>query len=1195
MLLTRTYRPLLFLVLLVVFTPIASGQTAKYSAKNYTVDDGFSGGWVQTIHEDAFGFLWFGTDIGLVRYDGISFETYSSIEGDSTSLGGMKVLSIHEDPKGNFWLGTDKGISYFNRRKEFFENLSHNDILKVIPSTYNPAYLWVVTAHGLSRFHISTRSFEEIVTKQDNSVEGDNPLFFSTINGRQGIVEDSEGKVWIGYGWGLTVFDAPAYFESEGVSQRPTFTKFFPDPQYPVVNNDDWPANRKNSIGSVFRSPDNDSILWVGSRAGLYKFNIHSHMFERIVIDPKNLHPVDGQAVGEHFSALHFGASGTFWTSTREGIQLFDQATQNFSSIFEQNWRPRDILEDRNGTIWLGGSYGLWQFRPAPYPFTVYGKNDDNPESPLYASWNGITEDQEGTIYLGGVNGIVELSPNQRDAPVLSKINELVTTEGGFMTLLADSKGIFWIGRGGTNELEKYDPVTKSLREFKQDPRNPDPNGIGKGIPLNYIHEDDDGHIWIALYEGGADRLNPETEIFTHFRHDPEDAYSLGSEQLIRLYTPPSSPREVWAVSMDGFSVYHLDRPGFMNYFDPAFMRVRTVIEDSKQRIWVGADSGLHLFDKTDGVVTTWTTSDGLPHDAVTSVLEDDQGNLWIGTNNGLSRFNPDTENFKSFTTKDGIPGNVFPESGFFKSSTGELFFRTYTTSDRDAWFSFYPDQIVNENPKPVLAITQLDIKGLKTTAGDSAPLNQSILFTEDLSLPYNQNELTFHFAGLGVPQPDRNRYQYRLTNFDDTWVEGGNQTSARYNRLPPGNYAFEVRGSYTNDQWGEPRVLNVTISPPWWRTSIAFVVYGLSFIAGFISVDRIRRRRLISKERQQAQIREAELKAEAAQALSREATALARESEARSKEAEAQARVLQEENKRKELEIEKGKELEKSYRELQQALSHLRDTQDQLIHAEKLASLGQLTAGIAHEIKNPLNFVNNFSRLSKELMEELEEWIQERNIQSDEDLEDIIDTLKMNVAKIHHHGNRADGIVKSMLEHSRTEPGQQRATDINKLLDEYVNLAFHSWKAGNEQEENTPAMTKNYDKSAGELSLIPQNIGRVFINLLDNAFYAVGEKAKARSQESGSLVSDYTPLVTLTTQRLADTVKIIISDNGIGIPADIKDKVFEPFFTTKPTGSGTGLGLSLSYDIIVQGHSGDLKVESEEGEGASFIITLPL
>ena len=266
-----------------------------------------------------------------------------------------------------------------------------------------------------------------------------------------------------------------------------------------------------------------------------------------------------------------------------------------------------------------------------------------------------------------------------------------------------------------------------------------------------------------------------------------------------------------------------------------------------------------------------------------------------------------------------------------------------------------------------------------------------------------------------------------------------------------------------------------------------------------------------------------------------------------------------------------------------------LRASQAQLIQSEKMASLGQLTAGIAHEIKNPLNFVNNFAQLSIELTDELVDELDvntdKRVVEIRDDLGEILADIKQNAFKINEHGRRADGIVKSMLEHARSTLGERRATDLNALLDEYVNLAFHGMRV--QQQDFRCDIERNYDDTVSKLELVPQEIGRVFLNLLNNAFDAVHEQAVKDDRK-------YTPTVRVSTRQVDGEVKIRVWDNGPGISTEIKDKVFEPFFTTKPTGSGTGLGLSLSYDIVTQGHGGTLTVESEEGVGATFIVTLP-
>ncbi len=267
---------------------------------------------------------------------------------------------------------------------------------------------------------------------------------------------------------------------------------------------------------------------------------------------------------------------------------------------------------------------------------------------------------------------------------------------------------------------------------------------------------------------------------------------------------------------------------------------------------------------------------------------------------------------------------------------------------------------------------------------------------------------------------------------------------------------------------------------------------------------------------------------------------------------------------------------------ELKQSLEHLKSTQSQLIQSEKMASLGELTAGIAHEIQNPLNFVNNFSEVNTELIEELQQGLKAGKI---DDAISISNDIRDNEEKINHHGKRADAIVKGMLQHSRRSSGIKDPTDINALCDEYLRLSYHGLRAKDKSFNAT--MKTDFDDSIGNINIIPQDIGRVVLNLINNAFYAVDEKKKQAGE-------NYEPTVTVSTKKLNDKVEIKVADNGNGIPQKVLDKIFQPFFTTKPTGQGTGLGLSLSYDIV-KAHGGELKVETKEGKGSEFTIQLPI
>jgi two-component system NtrC family sensor kinase len=274
------------------------------------------------------------------------------------------------------------------------------------------------------------------------------------------------------------------------------------------------------------------------------------------------------------------------------------------------------------------------------------------------------------------------------------------------------------------------------------------------------------------------------------------------------------------------------------------------------------------------------------------------------------------------------------------------------------------------------------------------------------------------------------------------------------------------------------------------------------------------------------------------------------------------------------------------AHKKITKAYDELKSTQAQLIQQEKMASLGELTAGIAHEIQNPLNFVNNFSEVNTELIDELQGERSKVKDERNEQLEnEIINDVKQNLEKIIHHGKRADAIVKGMLQHSRVSTGQKELTDINALADEYLRLSYHGMRAKDKLFNAT--MQTDFDTTIGKINIVPQDIGRVLLNLFNNAFYGVTEKKKQAGEE-------YEPAVSVSTKKIEGKISISVRDNGIGIPQKVVDKIFQPFFTTKPTGQGTGLGLSLSYDII-KAHGGEIKVESKEGEWSEFTIQLPI
>ena len=343
---------------------------------------------------------------------------------------------------------------------------------------------------------------------------------------------------------------------------------------------------------------------------------------------------------------------------------------------------------------------------------------------------------------------------------------------------------------------------------------------------------------------------------------------------------------------------------------------------------------------------------------------------------------------------------------------------------------------------------------------------------------------------------------------------------------MPPGKYIFKVKAISAAGLAAEKDIA-VIISSPWWETWWFRV---LSVIAMVIVIYSIIRER---------------------------------------------SRKLKAENVRLEQKVTERTQ------QLQQSINDLKSTQAQLIQSEKMASLGELTAGVAHEIQNPLNFVNNFSEVNKELIDEMQKEMDKGNF---EEVKTISNTIKNNEEKIISHGKRADAIVKSMLQHSRSSTGKKEPTDINALADEYLRLTYYGLRA-KDKSFNAKFETE-FDTSIGKINIISQDFGRALLNLFNNSFYEVNEKAKQQ-------INGYEPTIAVSTKKVKGLIELTVKDNGNGIPQKILDKIFQPFFTTKPTGQGTGLGLSLAYDII-KAHGGDIKVETKEGEGSEFRIYLP-
>ena len=326
-----------------------------YTVEHITTDDGLPASKIFAIHQDDFGFLWLGTDRGLVQYDGVLFKSYTHIEGDSTSLAGREVVGIQEDAEGNFWLGTDEGISYFNRQTERFENYSNPPTLSILISPSDPEILWVADA-ALSKFYIPTRSFEVIESHEKYSVDS----IFNAWAGRHGLVEDDRGVVWAGVGWGIFQYD----------TTTKTLQRHFPDPRYPDLSSDTWFPGARNDTGSLLIPGDEQDALWGTAMGGLFRVDRRNASIEMVPYGPQDGLLAGDLPYGKQVSAFHIGLSGTFWIGMRDGLYTFNRKTRQFTLITPRHldFRINSIFEDGNGAVWIGSGDGLQKVSTSRFP-----------------------------------------------------------------------------------------------------------------------------------------------------------------------------------------------------------------------------------------------------------------------------------------------------------------------------------------------------------------------------------------------------------------------------------------------------------------------------------------------------------------------------------------------------------------------------------------------------------------------------------------------------------------------------------------------------------------------------------------------------------------------------------------------------------------------------------------------------------
>ncbi|MCP4204420.1 MAG: SpoIIE family protein phosphatase [bacterium] len=886
----------LLLAALVTAAELWAGAKVKFSHLN--MDDGLPEAGAISMIQDRLGFLWIGTQNGLVRYDGYNFRTYKPDPENPSSIGGRIVLALYEDRDGELWIGTRRGgLNRYDRATDSFvrfqndpadpNSLSHDAVSSIVEDA--KGRLWVGTGDteaedgggGLNLFDRATERF----TRYRHDPEDPASLGHNAI---MELAADPSGGLWIGTtGGGLDRMPL-------SVNGSPAFTHFRHDP--------DDPGSLSNDV--VFAlTLDQEGNVWVGTEGGLNRLNREAGpgdaRFTRYRQDPDGR----GGLASDYISELFFEPGGSLWVGTWTGVlHKFDPVSEKFYR-FEHHPDDPDSLSSNNGVTallvdrteilwvatWGGGLNKLDRFA-ARFPHYKHDPNDANSLSADRVT--AMAEDRAGNVWIGTHGGGLN-----RFNPRTDTFNHFrhdpddptSLSSDGVSSVLEDSTGTLWVGT--PKGLDRFNPDGGTFTHYRHDPD--DPSSLSDNSVLSML-EDSSGRFWVGTLAGGLNLMDRASGRFQAWDHDPGDPDSLGHNAVSSIYEDRSGT--IWTACDGGLARFDLASGTSTNYLEPltGLDIIQSMHEDRSGRFWVGTfNGGLHLFDRTAGTSRPITEAHGLAHDSVYNILEDNQGRLWLATGNGLSRYDADTGVFRNYGVADGLQARRF-NGGALLTRTGEMFF-----GGDNGVNAFHPEQVWDNPHPPQVALTYFKLFNQPVEAGEGAPLAQHVSVAEEIELAHDENAISFGFAAIHHSRPRGNRYAYRLEPLDKSWFET-EHPHASYSNLPPGRYVFRVQAANSDGVWNEDGAsISVIIRPPWWRTWWAWTGYALLLVAGLFSGDRLQRSRLLTRERARVKEQEARLQAEAA--------------ELRVKAAEAQALVLQAENDRQTRELEDARDLQLS------------------------------------------------------------------------------------------------------------------------------------------------------------------------------------------------------------------------------------------------------------------------------------------
>jgi len=1130
----RSIKKIFLACQLVLFTAGAYTQESEIRFRNLALEDGLSQNTVHCIMQDAKGYIWFGTQDGLNRYDGINFKIFTSDPADSNSISHSWITALTEDSSG-IWVGTlGGGLNKFNSQTETFKQYNNDP---PNPDSHGSNNVWCLTRDrsgnlwigtldgGFCRMHPDDAGqpvFKQYINNPDN------PNSLSNNRVRT-IYEDRKGLLWIGTsGGGLNSFDP----ETE------EFIHYLNDPG----NNN---SLCHNHVWGVFE--DDNGNLWIGTYGGgLDKYNPDTKEFSHYSHKPDNPESLSSNLILSVYRDPE-EERNLIWIATwGGGLNLFDIDSETFThfrnSPADPNSIPTDnivsVYSDYTGLMWIGtiGS-GISGF-VKEMPFEHYKQNPNRPGSLNNNDIGAICEDSEGNLWIGTNGaGINFLGRNKSDfiyithspADPGSLVNDIVKV------IREDKSGTLWIGSNkGLSRLDYKNRHRMIFKNYLHDPDNP---GSLSNNDISSLAIDHDGMIWIGTGGGGVNRFDPVSEQFTHYKNDPGNPVSLSDNTVLAVYIDRSG--KIWIGT----------REGGLNMFDPGVNQggeavfthykhdpgdtnsisnndVLSIHEDENNSLWVGTNGGLNKFDGSGSGFISFTVKEGLSDNIIYAILEDEPGNLWLSTNKGLSKFNPQNNNFTNYKVSHGLQSNEFNQASSFKSKSGKMYF-----GGVNGYNTFYPGDVKGNRHIPPIALTSFK------------KFDREVILNKDLSgsgiieIPYRDNFFSFEFVALDYFAPEMNQYAYKMEGFDNDWIYSGTRRYASYTNLDGGDYIFRVKGSNNDGIWNEDGIsLNIKIIPPFWKT-LWFKILTISVaVAAALSFYFIRVNAL-----------------------------------------EAQKMKLEQ--------------------MVDQRTAELKETHKTMVDISRRAGMAEIASGILHNVGNVFNSINvsvnllrekaerskagNLKKLSEMLIRQKSDLgtyltEDEKGKLIPEYLDKIADALQEENKDVKHGLSSLSSGMGHIEEIIRVQQnytgisGYRETVDVAQLVNDVIKLHRDLISQGKikviRKFDNEPVLKTEKVK-----------LMQILVNIVKNAIESLTEK------KEGDRIME----TVISCNEKTDELCIEIIDNGTGIKKDNLTEIFTYGFSTRADHRGLGLHITA---LSVKELNGEILVSSDgENMGAGF------